>query len=99
NTTYVLDMTQAIPKWRQTSPMAFARSYHTLTNLPDGTVLVTGGGTTKASNDVAHAVYEAELWSPQTEVWTTMSAMTRPRLYHSSALLLPDARVLVAGGG
>ncbi len=98
-TTYVLDMTQPLPAWRQTSPMSFARSYHTLTLLPDGTVLVTGGGTTKSSTDVAHAVYDAEIWSPATETWTTLSRMQRPRLYHSTAILLPDGRVLVAGGG
>jgi hypothetical protein len=98
-TTYVLDMTQPSPGWRQTASMQFPRSYHTLTLLPDGTVLVTGGGRTKDSTDVPNAVYQAELWSPATEAWTTLSAMQRPRLYHSTALLLPDARVLVAGGG
>ena len=96
---YVLDMTAAVPTWRQTNSMHFPRSYHTLTVLPDGTVLVTGGGMTKDSTDVADAVYDAEIWSPQTETWTTVSRMQRPRLYHSTALLLPDGRVLVAGGG
>ena len=86
-------MNQSIPVWRSTSPMRFGRTYHTLTVLPDGNVLVIGGGGTKASNDVANAVYDTEMWSPQSELWTTLSATQRPRLYHSSALLLPDARV------
>jgi hypothetical protein len=97
--TYVLDMAQPVPAWRQTASMQFPRSYHTLTVLPDGTVLATGGGRTKSSTDVANAVYEAELWSPSTETWTTLPRMQRPRLYHSTALLLADGRVLVAGGG
>ena len=43
-TTFVLDMNQPTPRWRQTAPMNFARTFHTLTLLPDGTVLATGGG-------------------------------------------------------
>jgi hypothetical protein len=31
--------------------------------------------------------------------WTALAPMTVKRLYHSTALLLPDARVFVAGGG
>src|SRR5262249_23663086 len=41
----------------------------------------------------------AEMWSPVTETWTTMASGQSPRFYHSGALLLPDGRVLVAGGG
>jgi Concanavalin A-like lectin/glucanases superfamily/Domain of unknown function (DUF1929)/Bacterial Ig domain/Galactose oxidase, central domain len=98
-TTYVLDMTQPSPAWRQTASMAYPRAYHTLTVLPDGDVLVTGGGRTTGAADIAQAVYQAESWTPATETWTTMASMQVPRLYHSTALLLPDGRVLVAGGG
>jgi len=98
-TTYVIDMNQPTPRWRQTAPMAFARTYHTLTLLPDGTVLATGGGPTTDAVGVGSAVLAAELWSPVTETWTTLASMQRPRLYHSGALLLPDARVLILGGG
>ena len=98
-TTYVLDMTQPSPAWRQTASMAFPRTEHNLTALPDGTVLATGGSRNSDVADTAAAVLEAELWSPTTETWTVLSAMQTPRMYHSTALLLPDARVLVAGGG
>jgi hypothetical protein len=98
-TTYVLDMTQASPKWRQTASMMFPRTFHTLTLLPDGTVLATGGGPTTEALGVSNAILPAELWSPITETWTTLASMQKPRLYHSTALLLPDARVLVMGGG
>jgi hypothetical protein len=98
-TTYVLDMTQASPAWRQTAGMAFPRAYHTLTMLPDGNVLVTGGGVTTEGKDTSAAVYEAELWSPTSETWQTMAAMSVPRLYHGTALLLPDGRVVAAGSG
>jgi hypothetical protein len=98
-TSYVLDMSQPQPHWRQTPPMAFPRAYHNLTSLPDGTVLVTGGNKTTDTFNETQAVLAAELWSPATETYTTMGSMTVPRLYHSTALLLPDGRVLVAGGG
>lgn len=98
-TTYVLDMTQPSPLWQQTAPMAFPRTYHNLTLLPDGSVLATGGGQTTGAIDLANAVYAAELWSPATRTWATLSSGQIPRLYHSIALLLPDARVLVGAGG
>ena len=98
-TTYVIDMTQPSPAWRQTASMAFPRTEHNLTPLPDGTVLVTGGSRNSDVGDTAGAVLEAELWSPTTETWTVLAAMQTPRMYHTTALLLPDARVLVAGGG
>ena len=98
-TTYVLDMTQPSPAWEATAPMQFPRSFLNLTILPDGQVLATGGATTTDKANFSTAVYEAELWSPTTKAWTTLARSAVPRLYHSTALLLPDARVLVAGGG
>ena len=44
-------------------------------------------------------VLQAELWSPDTETWTTMAPTQMPRIYHSTAILLPDARVAVSGSG
>ncbi len=99
NTTYVLDMTQQNPAWQQTPPMAYPRSFLNLTELPDGTVLVTGGETDKNGGNIANAVYAAELWNPLTDTWSTMAAMQTPREYHSTALLLPDGRVVASGMG
>jgi hypothetical protein len=99
NTAYVLDMTQATPNWRQVASMQFPRTFHLTTVLPDGNVLVTGGGPTTAATDTANGTLAAEMWSPTTETWTTMSSMNAPRLYHSEAMLMPDGRVLISGGG
>jgi galactose oxidase-like protein/Big-like domain-containing protein/Kelch motif protein/FG-GAP repeat protein len=98
-TAYVLDMTQSSPTWVPVSSMAFPRTYQNATLLPDGTVLVTGGGSTTDAVGVADAILPAEVWSPDSGNWTTLGSMNAPRLYHSIALLLPDARVLVSGGG
>ena len=97
--TAAIDLGAATPAWRETSPMALGRSYHTLTLLPDGTVLAAGGGSRSDGRDIANAVYPAEIWNPETETWTTVASLQNGRLYHSAALLLPDGRVLMAGGG
>lgn len=97
--TYVLDMNQTTPAWRPTAGMAFPRVTHNLTLLPDGTVLVTGGSSSASLSDPASVVYDAELWSPATEAWAPMARMQVPRMLNSTALLLPDGRVLTAGGG
>ena len=67
-------------------------------HVADGTVLATGGETDKNGGNIANAVYAAELWSPQTQTWTTMASMHKPREYHGTALLLPDGRVLESVG-
>jgi hypothetical protein len=79
--------------------MAYARKHANSTILPDGTVLVTGGSNTSAFNDAAGAILAAELWDPSTERWTKLASAQVPRIYHSTALLLPDGRVVSAGGG
>src|SRR5579884_2826435 len=97
--TYVINMNQGNPTWQQTESMAYARTHLNLTILPDDTVLATGGSSDIGGVNPAHAVYAAELWSPVTQTWTTMASEQIPRLYHSTALLLPSGQVMVAGGG
>jgi hypothetical protein len=98
-TAFVIDMNQPSPSWRQVASMANPRAFQNTTILPDGTVLVTGGGTALDGYDVNKSVFAAELWSPTTETWRTLASASIPRLYHSTALLLPDGRVLSAGSG
>ena len=97
--TAVVDMTQSAPAWRETAPMAHPRSFETLTVLPDGSTIVTGGTSKSDGVNMANAVLPAEIWNPQSETWSTMASQEKGRGYHSTALLLPDGRVLVAGGG
>jgi len=43
--------------------------------------------------------YQAQIWDPATGHWTAGAIATKMRLYHSIAMLLPDATVLTGGGG
>ena len=101
----VIDCGQADVVWRPTNAMSRPRRQHNATLLPDGTVLVTGGtkggGFDGGFNDLSpgQPVHEAELWNPVGETWTVLAAEDEDRCYHSTALLLPDGRVLSAGGG
>ena len=96
----VVNISGATPQVTATAPMANGRRQHNLTVLADGTVLATGGNSSGASLvDLNNGVYAAELWNPATGTWRTLAAEQATRQYHSTALLLPDGRVLSSGGG
>jgi Domain of unknown function (DUF1929)/Bacterial Ig domain/Kelch motif len=94
--TQVLDMTAATPAGQETAAMALGRRRHNLTILADGSVMSVGG--TGRSDDPAAAALAGEIWNPDTQTWKTVAAMEEARMYHSTALLLPDGRVYSAGG-
>jgi hypothetical protein len=97
-TAETIDLNAATPAWKNTAPMTIARRQHNATILADGTVLVTGGSSGAGFDNNTAPVYKTELWNPATGTWTTMSPITVYRGYHSTALLLPDGRVLSGGG-
>jgi hypothetical protein len=95
----VLDLHTATPAWRTVAPMALARRHLSTTVLPDGQVLITGGVSGPGFDDTTRPALAAELWNPANEQWTTLPAAKIVRGYHSAALLLPNGKVLIAGGG
>jgi hypothetical protein len=105
-----IDLSAPDPRWSTAGTMHFARIYANGVLLPDGKVLVVGGKTgetghphgpptaPQAPGGDPHAVHAAELYDPDTNTWTPLAAQTRDRIYHSTALLLPDGRVISMGG-
>lgn len=93
----LVDINQGNFSWRSIAPMAYARYYHNLVNLPDGKVLAVGGASTP-SPSASSGPLASEIWDPATEQWTTVAPISVKRMYHSTAVLLPDGRVLAAGG-
>lgn len=92
-----VDVTGASPVLAATGSMKAKREWADSTVLPDGRVLVTGGS--GKLNELVDVAYKPEIWDPATGTWSELAAGQIPRLYHSSSILLPDASVLVAGGG
>jgi hypothetical protein len=99
NRAEVIDLAAATPTWTATGSMAIRRRQHNATVLPDGTVLVTGGSSQCGFTNEAGAVFAAEAWDPATGQWTTWSNASVVRVYHSTAALTPDARILITGSG
>jgi hypothetical protein len=78
--------------------MAIARRQFNLTILADGKLLASGGSGGYGFDNANLPVYASEMWDPATGQWSMMDSVTVYRGYHSTALLLPDGRVLSAGG-
>jgi hypothetical protein len=94
NSCEIIDFGDPSPSWRYTNPMHDRRIYSNAVTLPDGTVFVMGGSRFDLRDD---PVLTSELFDPMNETWTLMPSHVYPRAYHATALLLPDARVLLCG--
>lgn len=91
----VVDSKNANPTYTELASLHFSRMHLNAVLLPDRTVLVSGGE--NVIEDKRSAALHAEIYEPSTNTWTIAARATVPRMYHSIALLLPDARVITAG--
>ncbi|MCH8823277.1 MAG: DUF1929 domain-containing protein [Planctomycetes bacterium] len=89
----LIDFNEATPAWSTASSMNQARYDHQAVLLADGKVLVIGGLAPGGA-----PLKLAELYDPAANTWTNMEVMTFNRYHHAIALLLPDGKVLSAGG-
>lgn len=80
-------------------PMNNPRWYSTATVLPTGQVIAFSGADRDEVDfpGTGFPVTQAELFDPATGEWTAVASAHRGRTYHNTAVLLPDARVLVGG--
>jgi N-acetylneuraminic acid mutarotase len=81
--------------WNPTGNLLAARYGHTATLLPNGRVLVAGGA--NDNEDPPSTLTSAELYDPATGIWSATGGLSVQR-YHHTATLLPNGKVLVAGG-
>jgi len=99
-----IDLGATTPVWQSIAPMAIGRRQLNATILADGTVLVSGGSSQCGFTNEAGAVFSAERWDPSggsngQGAWGTMANASVVRVYHSTAALMPDGRVLSTGSG
>ncbi|MFP2907698.1 galactose oxidase-like domain-containing protein [Pyxidicoccus sp. 3LFB2] len=97
-TVEMIDLNVASPTWRYMASMSTPRRQHNATLLPDGRVLVTGGSRGSGFDNASAPVFHAEVYDPATNRWTRWASNTVYRGYHATTVLLPDGRVLSAGG-
>jgi Domain of unknown function (DUF1929)/Carbohydrate binding domain/Kelch motif len=98
-TTQIVDVNNGL-NTSSAAAMNFGRRQHNLTLLPNGSALANGGISNGAALvDVNAAVFATEVWNPNANRWDVMDSEKIPRQYHATTLLLPDGRILSAGGG
>jgi len=94
-TTETIDLSATTPAWQWGPPMSQPRIEMNAVILPNGKVLALGGSA--QDENASTASYNADLYDPATNTFSSAGANAFARLYHSVALLLPDATVWLAG--
>ncbi|TMD60142.1 MAG: DUF1929 domain-containing protein [Chloroflexi bacterium] len=92
----IVDFRAARPAFRAAASMNLPRVHLNAVLMPDHTVFVSGGASRREQKVAAGL--QSEIYDPTTNTWKLAATATVPRLYHSIALLLPDGRVVAAGG-
>jgi N-acetylneuraminic acid mutarotase len=86
----------ATNKWAVTGAIPKAgRDTHTETALPNGTIIVSGGGHGGAFTITVYN--DTEIFNPVTSTWSAGGNLTTTRAGHTGTLL-PSGKILIAGG-
>ena len=99
NVAHTVDINSPTPVVTAVASMQFSRRFHNALMLPDGKAIMIGGNTSGLAFNDSGTVYAPEMWDPDTDTWSELADMAKPRNYHSVALMLPDGRVFSGGGG
>jgi lysophospholipase L1-like esterase len=89
--------------WQRTGPLELGVENPTLTTLPSGEALLTGGARAGGSSsaETHNTTTEAELYDPARGTWSATGSMAVPRVLHTATLLetgVDAGKVLVTGG-
>jgi hypothetical protein len=102
NSAYLIDISRGPAQpvnVQQLSGMTYQRAFANSVVLPNGNVVVVGGQSIPSPFSDTAAILVPEIWDPATKSFSLLKPMHVPRTYHNTAILLPDGRVFVGGGG
>ncbi len=94
-TTELIDLGSSKPAWAWGPDMSQPRIEMDAVMLPTGKILAVGGSA--HDEDATTASLNADLYDPASNSFSSAGANAYPRLYHTVALLLPDATVWLGG--
>jgi hypothetical protein len=83
-----------VGRWRAAAAMSERREYAGGVRLKDGRILAVSGHPLPGKGSIA----SAELYDPETEMWSNTGSLRQSRNGGNEATLLHDGRVLLAGG-
>lgn len=93
----IVNLSASSPTYTVAASLNYARMHHNAVILPDRTVFVCNGS--QAGENVSQSNLPAEIYNPATNTWRVVETPNvSGRVYHSVVLLLPDGRVVAAGG-
>ena len=96
NKIFLIDIEDSFnPKITELKSMNYARSNANSTIMPDGNIFINGG---HSYTNLEFSNFTAEMFNPKTQTIKILDKAYFPRNYHSTSILLPDGRVLTAGG-
>ena len=90
----VIDAANLGAGWRRRASLPQPRRNTNSVLTPDGAVITIGGN---LEDNYISPQKEALRYDPAANTWTPMAAQAEERGYHSTALLLPDGRIVSAG--
>jgi hypothetical protein len=94
DSTEVFDYSNPSAGWHFGAPMLTPRAHMNIVQVPDGSAYGIGGNN---ANLYDGGEFQTMHFDPATQTWTNLAVQTVRRGYHSTALLLPDGRIMSAG--
>jgi Domain of unknown function (DUF1929) len=94
STTQIIDYARRSEGWRRGAPMPTPRANMNVVQVPDGSAYAIGGN---SESSVREPRRQTMHYNPVTRRWRNLAAQAPRRAYHSTAVLLPDGRIMSAG--